>query len=119
MSLSERKNRITRFLQVSLDLANAADEGVEDHPYWEECNMGCRALSGYLRQGVKCVIDLQSDYYRQKENEKYARMSNDSARDFLKDIFGDRDIDSLNDELKTKLKNYVQHLYDEWDEEDE
>ena len=117
MSLSERKNRITRFLQVSLDLANAADEGSEDHPYWEECNMGCRALSGYLRQGVKCVIDLQSDYYRQKANEKYAMMSNDSARDFLKDIFGDRDIDSLNDELKTKLKNYVQHLYDEWEAE--
>ena len=117
MSLSERRNRITRFLQISLDLANAADEGSEDHPYWDECNLGCRALSGYLRQGVKCVIDLQSECYRQQENAKFARMDQKSAEDFLQDIFGDRDIDLLNEELKTKLKAYVQQLFDEWENE--
>lgn len=79
--------------------------------------MGSRAMSNYLRQGVKGVIDLQAECYRQQEMARYARMGQESAEDFLDDIFGDSEIDSVNDEMKAKLKAYVKQLEGEWENE--
>ena len=63
------KSKLNRFVQICLDIAEyydtlgeKADSVLEDNML-KELGLGYRALSGYLRAGVKEVIDLQDDYH--------------------------------------------------------
>lgn len=74
-------------------------------------HLGYRALSQYLRQGVKAIIDMQDAYANAKKEMNLATSSEQEARNFLKDIFGDEDIDSISDENKAKIKEFVSTLF--------
>lgn len=63
------KSKLNRFMQICLDIAEYYDTIGEESDYvledkmLKELGLGYRALSGYLRAGVKEVIDLQDDYH--------------------------------------------------------
>ena len=67
------KSKLNRFVQICLDIAEYYDTiGEEADPVLEdkmlkELGLGYRAFTGYLRQGVKEVIDLQNDYHGIKQ----------------------------------------------------
>ena len=112
----------TRLIQVCLDVANIADErGKKNERYFEELGLGYRALSGILRRGCKDVIDLQNNYHAAVEAKQLAKIGEKSAVDFLEEVFGDREIDCINDKDKERIKAFVKQIDAEWDvkEDDE
>lgn len=93
------------------------DEQNQNDKILNDLGLGCRAFTSYLRNGVKGIVDLQNDYTRALDKAQYAKISENQARDMLEDIFGDREADSLNDELKEKIKTYVSELLKEYESE--
>lgn len=63
-----------------------------------------------LRKGIKAIMDMQMEINALKDDLKFARISEESARKFLREIFGDEDVDALSDEYKAKIKEFVQSL---------
>lgn len=67
------KNNLHRFLAICLDIAEYYDTKCEKNDFFfdddltKELGLGCKALSGYMRNGVKEVIELQSNYHTRKE----------------------------------------------------
>ena len=107
---------ITRLMQVCLDIANLADEkGEQDEFILPELGLGDRALSGILRRGCKDIIDLQGKYHAAIEEKNLAKIGEKTAYDFLEDIFGDREIASINDKDRDRIKAFVKQIYDEWE----
>ena len=103
-----RNDYITRLVQVCLDIANVADErGEADEPYFEELGLGYRALSGILRRGCKEIIDLQNNYHGAIEAKNLANV--------LEEIFGDREVYTINDKDKERIKVFVRSIVDEWE----
>lgn len=110
---------VTRLVQTCLDIANIADEkGEKNERILDELGLGYRALSGILRRGCKEIIDLQDSYHAAVEAKQLAKIGEKSAHDFLEDIFGDRDIDTINDKDKERIKAFVKQIYAEWDAEE-
>lgn len=108
---------INYLVKICLDIANIVDRHDEkDKPYLDELGLGYRALSISLRRGVKAVIDLQDDYSKALEYQNHAEIREKSARDFLQEVFEDEYIDTINDEDKQKIKEFVQQLMKKWEE---
>jgi hypothetical protein len=123
--MSEKKKQcykgINRFLSICLDLADLYDDtGCEaylndnptieqgaryEHMNWtcSELGLGYRALTQYLRNGVKEIIKLQGEYRREKELRKYAKLSEKDARDYLEELFGDREPECINDKDRERI----------------
>ena len=101
-----------RLIELSLNIANIVDRRGEQNydDLSNELNLGYRALSTYLRQGAKAIIDMEDGYSEACLQAKLAEQSEQDARDFLQDIFGDSDVDSLSNELKDKIRKYVTKL---------
>lgn len=115
--MKSRTEGINYLVKICLDLANIVDRhGEKDEPYLEELKLGYRALSISLRRGVKAVIDLQDDYSKALEYQNYAEIGEKAARDFLQEVFGDEEIDTINDEDKQKIKEFAQQLMKNWEE---
>ena len=112
-----RMNKIYRFIQICLQLADIADQKKET-PFHDELSMGCMAFSGYMRQGVKELIDLKQDYYRALLRKSLAEQSEKDARDFLQECFGDSEIDSINDADKERIIALCKQIEAEWEETD-
>lgn len=113
-----RHDYITRLVQICLDIANVADErGEADEPYFEELGLGCRALSGILRRGCKEIIDLQNNYHGAIEAKNLAKIGEQEAHDILDEVFGDREVYTINDKDKERLKAFVRSIQDEWGKE--
>ena len=111
-----RYDHITRIIQVCLDIANLADEKGEQGEFiLPELGLGYRALSVILRRGCKDIIDLQGKYHAAIEEKNLAKIGEKTAYDFLEDIFGDREIDSINDKDRDRIKAFVKQIYDEWE----
>ena len=72
-----------------------------------------------MRDGVKEAVDLQARYRRAIENEDLAKCGEKYARDFLEDVFGDRDIDSINDSDKERFRELYKKIQKEWDEQED
>ncbi len=110
-----RHDYTTRLIQVCLEIANLADEKGEQGEFiLPEIGLGYRALSRILRRGCKDIIDLQGKYHAAIEGKILAKIGEKTAYDFLEDIFGDREIDSINDKDKDRIKAFVKQIYDEW-----
>lgn len=117
MSMKSKTEDINYLVKICLDIANIVDRhGEKDKVYLEELKLGYRALSISLRRGAKAVIDLQEDYSKALEYQSYAEIGEKAARDFLQEIFGDEEIDTINDEDKQKIKEFVQQLMEKWEE---
>ena len=115
--MKSRTEEINYLVKICLDLANIVDRhGEKDEPYLEELKLGYRAFSRSLRSGVKAVIDLQDDYSKALEYQSYAETGEKEARDFLQEVFGDEEIDAINEEDKQKIKEFTQQLMEKWEE---
>ena len=111
-----RRDYVTRLVQVCLDIANIADErGEADKPYFEELGLGYRALSGILRRGCKEIIDLQNSYHGAIESKNLAEIAEKDAHDILEEMFGDRELYTINDKDKERIKAFVMSITDEWE----
>jgi hypothetical protein len=108
---------INYLVKICLDIANIVDRhGEKDKPYLDELGLGYRALSISLRRGMKAVIDLQDDYSKALEYQNNAEIREKSARDFLQEVFEDEYIDTIDNEDKQKIKEFVQQLMKKWEE---
>ena len=111
-----RHDYLTRLVQVCLDIANVADErGEAGEPYFEELGLGYRALSGILRRGCKEIIDLQNNYHGAIEAKNLAKIGEQEAHDILEEMFGDREVYTINDKDKERIKAFVRSITDEWE----
>lgn len=119
----ERKIRaITRFQQLCLQMAEINDRAVEaqgeygfDGPFNKECGLGYLAFSGILRAGVRATIDLQEELSEARSQERLAKADARSARDFVEDLFGDREAETLNDAYKERIRECVRQINAEID----
>ena len=114
------KNSIYRFLSICLELADLVDENGESGKeiYNKELGLGYGVLSGYLRKGVKEVIDLQAKYHGAIVSKNMAKIGEREAHDFLEDVFGDREPYTINDKDKERIKVFVKGIMKEWDMEE-
>ena len=120
-------NKVNRLIQICLDIADCVDEAGQEEDALEKVNrltldnvnLGYRALSLYLREGIKAVIDLKADYYKALERAKHAKESEKAAGEFLQDVFGDSDIDCINDADKARIRQFVRGIMEEWEKEDD
>lgn len=114
-----KRDYLCELANLALKIANIVDRHGEngDFSFADELGLGYRALSQYLRQGVKAIIDIQENYSNAKERMNLSESSEREARDFLKDIFGDEDVDSLPEEQKVKIRDYVSGLLEDLDTE--
>lgn len=105
---------INRVIKIMLDLADLADEKQES-PFDKELGLGYRALSGYLRQGVKAIIDLKTSRYNFIESYENSKENLKDNEDLLIDIFGTKDITDyqLTDEEKARIKAVVNEIIKE------
>ena len=110
-----RPDKLSRLAEICLRMANVIDRHGEngDYEFADEVGMGYLALSGYLRDGVKAIADMQMNYSEAVSQKNLAELSESGAREYLKDIFGDEDVDSLNETYKARIKEFVQSLFDE------
>ena len=104
----ENARKVAKLIELCSRIACIVDtdgrnDTEEEHQFLKELNMGYRALSGYLRAGCLAVLELQDGYYHAKENEVYAKAIAQEKEDFLRDIFGDADIDSINEKDKQRF----------------
>ena len=115
---------VTRLLDLCLLIAEWNDRSVEaqgehgfDSPLSKDLGYGYLALSGYLRDGVKAVVELQSELSDARSREALAKVAQKSAEDFLEEIFGDREVETLNDAYIERIKKCVAEINAEIDAE--
>lgn len=114
--MKSKTKEINNLIKICLDIANIADrKGEEGNAYLEDLGLGYRALSISLRQGAKAVIDLQDDYSKALEHRRYAETGEKEARNFLQEVFGDGEIDTINENDKQKIKDFVKDIMASWE----
>lgn len=73
------KMLLNRFIKICLDIAEYYDTKGEENEHFlnddmtRKLGLGYRALSGYMREGVKEIINLQGNYHTVKEQLHYAQ----------------------------------------------
>ena len=112
-----KRDDLARLAEISLRIASITDRKGEtgERSYLDELGLGYLALSSYLRAGVKAIADIQNDLANARENAHLARVSEESMREFLTDIFGDEEPETLNEEYKKRIREFVQGLLKEMD----
>ena len=117
--MSETKYvKLYRFIAECIQLADMVDERKET-PFADEVRTGYAAFSGILRQGVKEIIDLKQNLYAARERAEAARISEEDARNFLEECFGDREIDSINEEDRKRILFLCDKIRREWEEKED
>ena len=116
-----KRDDLAKLAEISLRIANIADRKGESEEliYLDELGLGYRALSGYLRAGVKAIADVQEDLSRARANKNCAEISQQSMREFLTDIFGDEEPETLNEKYKQRIREFVQEILKEMDGDNE
>ena len=110
-----KRDDLARLSEICLRIASIADRNGESGEFelCDELGLGYLALSSYLRAGVKAIIDIQDDLASARADRKYARISEQSMREFIVDIFGDEEPETLNDEYKKRIRDFVGELLKE------
>lgn len=96
-------NDIARLIEIMLNLADIADERQET-PFAAEMGLGYRAFTTYIRNGVKEIIDLKSNYYSACESKEYAKMELKNNEEILQKVFGRTDLEVYNDDEIARFK---------------
>lgn len=108
--------RINKLIKIMLDLANKAEEN-EETPF-DVDGLGCLAFAGYVRNGVKDIIDLQAKYSSVVESERLAKFELEENENLIDHIFGsENDISLFSDEEIDKIKSVVKEIEDSWEDE--
>lgn len=112
-----KRDDLARLAEISLRIASITDRKGEtdERSYLDELGLGYLALSSYLRAGVKAIADIQNDLANARESAHLARVSEESMREFLADIFGDEEPETLNEEYKKRIREFVQGLLKQMD----
>lgn len=112
-----KRDDLAKLSEICLRIANIADRNGESGEFelCDELGLGYLALSSYLRAGVKAIADIQNDLANARESAHLARVSEESMREFLADIFGDEEPETLNEEYKKRIREFVQGLLKEMD----
>lgn len=115
-----KRDSLARLSEICLQIASITDRKGEsgDTTYCDELGLGYLALSSYLRDGVKSIIDLQNDLANARSDAHLARVGEESMREFLTDIFGDEEPETLNEEYKNRIREFVQELLKEMNDDD-
>lgn len=118
-------NYINNFLKIALNIADYYDnkgnngEDFLNDEMTKEIGLGYRALTSYLRKGVQEVITLQSNYHSACEQRNYEKSLREGKEEFLLEVFGDEEPESINNKDKQRIKEFVQSIFAEWDKENE
>ena len=115
-----KRDDLARLAEISLRIASITDRKGEtgERSYLDELGLGYLALSSYLRAGVKAIADIQNDLANARSDAHLARVSEQSMRDFLTDIFGDEEPETLNEEYKKQIREFVQGILKDIDDGD-
>ena len=115
-----KRDDLARLAEISLRIASITDRKGEtgERSYLDELGLGYLALSSYLRAGVKAIADIQNDLANARSDAHLARVSEQSMRDFLTDIFGDEEPETLNEEYKKRIREFVQGILKDIDDGD-
>lgn len=114
------RDDLARLAEISLRMASIVDRKGESgkHEYLNELGYGYLALSSCLRAGVKAIADIQMDLANARSDAHLARVGKESMREFLTDIFGDEEPETLNEEYKNRIREFVQELLKEMNDDD-
>lgn len=107
-----KSNKINRFLEISLNSADLVETFDTMNPFTDGIGLGIRSYSGYIRQGVKEVIDLKQENIDLKGQLEYAL---DELKEY-REIISTDDLDYLTDETKKEIKKFVEKLFEEVEE---
>lgn len=105
-------NKLNKFLKISLDSADLVETFDTINPFTDGLGLGIRSYPGYIRQGVKEVIDLKQEKIKLKDQLEFAE---DELKEYREIISPDY-LDYLTDENKEKIKEFFEKLLDEVEE---
>lgn len=112
----------TWLVEIVLRMAEMSDSKHEKtymrYDLVDDLGYGHLAFSGILRAGAKAVIDLQNDLHNYKNKYQIQKQDNEQVRDFLEEVFGDREIDCINDKDKERILELCEQIRTEWENED-
>lgn len=110
--MNYKTNKINRFLEISLNSADLVETFDTINPFTGGLGLGIRSYPGYIRQGVKEVIDLKQEKIKLKDQLEFAE---DELKEYREIISPDY-LDYLTDENKEKIKEFFEKLLDEVEE---
>lgn len=122
MRVRDMFSDMNKLIEVALNIANYVDrEGIKNivEPMCDSMGLGFGTMSNYLRKGAKACIDMQNEYRSMEWSKKRAVDSENDARDFLEEIFGDREPECINDKDKAKIIEFCHQIYEEWENGEE
>ena len=114
------RNYINELVRLCLDMAELADthgEQNDEYDFLRELGLGFRAFSGTLRRGVIEIVNLQSSYHKEAENARLCKIGEEEMQDFVKDVFGDPEVYTINDKDKHRIREFVRKIEAEWEQE--
>lgn len=110
--MNYKTNKINRFLEISLNSADLVETFDPMNQFTDGLGLGIRSYPGYIRQGVKEVIDLKQENMNLKDRLEFALDELEGYRE----IIPPDDLDYLTDENKEKIKRFCEELLDEVEE---
>lgn len=104
-----KSKEINKLIWIMLDCASMA-EAEQDPEICRLLKLGKFAFSRYIRSGIEEILHLQTMYADYKNQSEYRKELLNDKEVFMMDIFGEEEVESLNDELKGKIKAFVKDL---------
>lgn len=103
-------NKVNELIKICLRSASVVDEYELINQYCKDMGLGIRSYSGYVREGVKAVIDLQAENMRLKDKVERLEDNIEDMESFLEDVIDVEDIHFLKPEDKAKIKAYTNQM---------
>lgn len=107
-----KTNKINRFIEISLNSADLVETFDILNPFTEGLGLGIRNYPGYIRQGVKEVIDLKQENMQLKDELEFL----ENELKIYREIISPDDLDYLTDENKKDIKEFAEKLLEEVEE---
>lgn len=107
-----KSNKFNYFLKILLDSADLVETFDIINPFTGGLGLGIRNYPGYIRQGVKEIIDLKQENMQLKDELEFAQNELKGYRE----VISIDDLYNLTDEYKEKIKRFFEELLDEVEE---
>lgn len=118
MSKETFESKIAEFIALCYKLADFIDMKGDDGDNFtlDAIGLGYCAASDRIRRGIVAVTELEMEYRHTKQRAKYANMRREGYREFMVDMFGEDSPDEYNDEIKARIRKFMDDLRAELDE---